>query len=482
MIRATRSAAALQALAIPALAVACVASSDRVRPVSVGPAEPGSVDASDVQPGEPVRTTPPEPDVAAPADLDVYVAIALERSGEVRAAYEAWQAAEQRPLQAGTLPDPRLSYSDYLEEVQTRTGPQRRSLGLSQTFPWPGTLERRRGVATEEARAMFHAFESARLRVERDVRMAFLAYAFLARELEIRTAQAALLRNLESVVGARVRAGAGLGDLLRLQVEVGRLEDDVARLERRRPALSARLAATMNLPLDGPVLPSPDLEVPGEVSPPPTSELIEAALARSPGLRALESTLRARREGVELASISRNPDITLGLSTIATGSALDPATPGSGDDPWILSVSLPLPVWVSTDDAVEREARHRVRAAHVRLEQARADLVAAIEGASFDRDDALRRVELYRGSLVPRAQEALSLTESSYRAGDASLLDVIDSERALLEFRLSYWTACRHAHEAFARLDALTGVREPGTPTANDMPTDRPSTDRTNER
>ena len=76
-------------------------------------------------------------------------------------------------------------------------------------------------------------------------------------------------------------------------------------------------------------------------------------------------------------------------------------------------------------------------------------------------DDAGRRIALYRDTLIPRADEALHLSLSSYRSGDASLLDLIDSERALLDFELSYWRACRDFLQGEAHLRSLTGEVQP---------------------
>ncbi|MCB9915103.1 MAG: TolC family protein [Planctomycetes bacterium] len=136
--------------------------------------------------------------------------------------------------------------------MQTRTGPQERRVGLSQALPWPGTLAARRRVADERTDAAWQRAQAARLEVRRAVTAAYHEYAFLGRELALRAELLyELLRGLEPVVTSRVRTGARQEDLLRLQVELGRLEDELRSLERRRPALSARLAAAAWLELGG---------------------------------------------------------------------------------------------------------------------------------------------------------------------------------------------------------------------------------------
>ena len=91
-------------------------------------------------PGVTAAETPYEPTLDATASLGDYLTYAALHNPEVEAAYYRWQAAMEAVPQARTLPDPRLTYARYIEEVETRTGPQENRLGLSQTFPWFGTL------------------------------------------------------------------------------------------------------------------------------------------------------------------------------------------------------------------------------------------------------------------------------------------------------------------------------------------------------
>lgn len=392
------------------------------------------------------------------ADLERYRSYGLRRSAQLRSAYEAWRAATERVEQASTLPDPKFSFGQFIEEVQTRTGPQLRRIGLSQAFPWPGKLDAKADLATRRSEAAWEQVEAERLRVARRIEVAFHEYAFLASELAITTELLGLVQGLEPVVQGRIRAGAGQEDLLRLQVEIGRLEDDVASITQRRSALSARLADAMNLSLRGEarLLPLPELSAPTP-STRSTSALVEQALASSPRIAVLERRLEAARSAEDLTKYKRRPEFAARVDYIDTGDALSAGTPGSGDDPLFAGLSVSLPVWTSSYSAAEREARHSVRAAAAKLEDARSTLNADITDEVYRIDDSQRRLVLYRESLVPRAREALQLTTAAYRAGSASILDLLDSERALLEFELSYWRACREYLQGEARLTELLG-------------------------
>ncbi len=417
--------------------------------------EPASPDASESQVEDNSVS-----DLLQAADLEAYLAFGLRNSAHLRASFESWRASTERVEQASTLPDPKLSFGEFLEEVQTRTGPQRRRFGISQAFPWPGELGTKANLAERQAEVAWEHVEQSRLSVARQIEEAFYEYAYLAHELTITRELLQLTQGLEPVVQGRIRGGAGQEDLLRLQVEIGRLEDDLASVQRRRPALSSRLADAMNLPLEvAGSLPLPELEFPHPETR-STEELLALALDGSPRLRAFAKQLQAASVAEELVDFKRRPDLAARLDYIQTGDALAPGTPGSGDDPVFVGLTLSLPVWSSSYSAAEREARHVVRAARARLDDARSSLSAEVTEVSYRVDDSQRRIRLYRESLIPRARESLQLTTVSYRAGGASVLDLLDSERALLEFELSLWRACREALKGGARLRELLGGAE----------------------
>jgi outer membrane protein TolC len=65
---------------------------------------------------------------------------ALMNNPQIQAAYNNWQAAEEKIKQVSSLPDPMASYTYFGESVETKVGPQEAKYGLSQKIPFPGKL------------------------------------------------------------------------------------------------------------------------------------------------------------------------------------------------------------------------------------------------------------------------------------------------------------------------------------------------------
>ena len=226
--------------------------------------------------------------------------------------------------------------------------------------------------------------------------------------------------------------------------------------------LKAKLNAELRRPLDTPLTSPTDLTDPGTLL---DAALLHAALERTNPILARAAAERVAAESeVRLSQLSSRPGVSLGFEYISTGEGA-PGVPGSGDDPLAVTFSIDLPVNRARYRAVEREARALQRAASATLESEMERLHVVLEEELFAARDAERQITLYRNTLVPRARQAYDATETAYRGGDASFLDLVDAQRALLELALSFERARTDRAIAHARLTHLIGapVIEPAT-------------------
>ena len=74
-------------------------------------------------------------------NLRSLVDYALIHNPRINAARQAHLGTLQQVPQASALPDPKLSYRYFFEEVETRVGPQEYAVGISQALPWFGKLK-----------------------------------------------------------------------------------------------------------------------------------------------------------------------------------------------------------------------------------------------------------------------------------------------------------------------------------------------------
>ena len=389
-------------------------------------------------------------------NLRSLVDYALANNPEVNVARERHIGALARVPQAMALPEPKLTYRYFVNEVETRVGPQEHGIGLSQTLPWFGKRGLQGDAATETARAAQEGIASIQNTVIAEVANAYYELFYLGRSIEIIRGNRDLVLHLERVARARYGAGAAThADVIRAQVELGIIENRLGSLKDRRAPLFARLNALLNRPtteifdlpsilIFEPVLYTDD-------------ELLAKVSLHNPDLRATSFEIEAAHRQRERANKNYLPDITLGLDYIATGDARMPGVQDSGDDALSATIGFTLPIWRSKYDAGVKEADAILRQQQFKRDQQLNTFHAETVTALFKLRDAQRQIDLYEKTLLPKANESLVATQRAYSTGAAPFADTIDAQRMLLNFELSFARAITDHHQARIVLEKLTG-------------------------
>jgi len=391
------------------------------------------------------------PEVSKTSGLNEYLRYAALNNPGLEAAFNRWKAALERVPQVRSLPDPRFTYQYYIEQVETRVGPQRQSVAAAQTFPWFGKLRLRGGIALEAANAERERYELAKLRLFYRVQNAYYELAYLTRAVAIVRENRDLARYIESVARKRYEGDVGTHrDVIRAQVELGKLEDDLRAITDLRGPAAARLNAALNRPVEA-ELPDP-AALPLEKIIATDEQVLQWLGEASPELKALEHEIAERRHAVDLAKKNYFPDVTVGVTYIDTG---------GGKDPVIAMASINLPIWYGKYRAADREAQARLRAAVLQRTDKENTLGADAKMALYKFRDAGRKIDLYRDMLVPKARQALKATRTAYSSGKASFLDLIDAQRVLLEFQLSHERALTDRAQRLAEIETLVGRKLP---------------------
>lgn len=367
--------------------------------------------------------------------LSEYLAYAALNNPALRTAYYRWSAAVEKAPQARALPNPTVSYSHYIREVETRVGPQKNRFALMQMVPWPTKLTSKSDMAVREALSKKYLYDAEKLSLFYKVRKAYYEYYYLGQSLQVVKDNMVLLKNIEDVIRAHYEASAATNpSLIRLQVELGKQEDRLKSLEALRPAVASRLNAAigrspeMDLPWpDGAPVERPSLD---------QNKLLAALQSDNPGLKAARARVQAAEAGERLAHAQYLPDFGVGASIIETDRRTEMNPDDNGKDPVMVTLELSLPIWWNKYAAGVREAKATTKAAESALEDTRNQLSADLRMAFFNYGDAQRKLILFTKTLIPKAEQALEASRTAFSAGKVSFADLLDAERTLLELRL----------------------------------------------
>jgi outer membrane protein TolC len=389
-------------------------------------------------------------------NLESYLDRARSHNPGILAFEQRYQAAMQRIPQAAALPDPVLQVTHFAESVQTRTGPQRNVLALSQKLPWFGKLSSRRQAASAEAEALWFAYQHEQLELARVVSAAYYEYGYLVQAVHLTRKNRDLLRKLEPIVETKVKGGTDLNALLRLKVEIATVDDRLQTLRQKKVAQSARLGELLATPEMG-AFPDPDWEAP-EAASPDRASLVAAIRATNPELQMLERKVASAEARREIARLEAYPDTTLGLTYIQIDDpSVNPTTPDAGQDPWGVTIAVNIPIWYPKYNAAKAEALSHKRSVQSEFDHRWNGLRAELSVSLAELEDANRRLKLYGEELLGLAEQAVENSRTSYEGGRTGILEVIDSERSLLDLQLLYWRAAADAWQQRIAIQTMAG-------------------------
>jgi len=394
------------------------------------------------------------------ATLSDYLAYAALNNPGLKAAFLRWKAALEKIPEVSSLPDPRFTYAYFIREVETRVGPQRQKFGLSQTFPWLGRLKLRGHAASEAAQAEKQRYEAAKLKLFYQVQEAYYEYDYLARAIAVTQENFNLVRYAESVARTRYAAGAtDHADIIRSQVELGKLEDRLRTLNDLREPIVARLNAALNRPTSAPI--AWPRRTKKETVAFTQDEVLAWLKENNPELRAVDFLAAKERWNIDLAKKKHYPDMTFSLETIDTGEAAMAGVEDSGKDPVIAMLSINIPLWLKKYRAEERQARARYRALLLERTEQENRLAADVKLALYKYRDAERKIDLYKNTLSPKAEQSLRVNIQTYKTGKGTFLDVIDAARTILDFQLACERAFADRSQRLAELEMFVGMKFP---------------------
>jgi len=402
-----------------------------------------------------------ELDVRADDRLDAFIVEALERNPRVLAAASRYEAALDAGAVASTLPDPVFGITQFLSPIETRVGPQSTVLSISQAVPWFGTLGSRAELAEHEAAAMEEMVLAERAETVMQVKHAYYELGFIDEALATTREGLELLRHYEALARARYAQGVGLQQaVIKLQAEVTQELNQVRVLERQRVDAEVTLNALRDRAPETPietvslgVRPEVDFDL---------DKLYEAARHYRPELRASSYRIEKTEQALDLAHRTGRPGFTVGAAWTNVLRRRDIAgelTPpeDDGKNAFSLSLGVKLPLFSGKYDAGVRESAGRVAAARSEHHSNVRSVEASVRAVSFRIQTLDEQLALYENALLPQSEQALTSSEAAYSTGTVGVLDLLDSERMLLEVRLGRTRLQADFLRACAELERVVG-------------------------
>lgn len=368
-----------------------------------------------------VREVPLLPDDPT---ADQLVDYALLGNAELEQQYWEWRAAIEQIPQDGTQLTT-LNVAAGTSVTHGHANWTSSTLALSNDpmtdIHWPGKLDAAARQALENARATGQRFIKAKYELRYRVLSAYDDYVLSADLIRLEQSNKQLLRTTAIATEAQSSAGgAGQQDLLKAKNELDMSANDLAATQSQLLSQRATINALLSRPADAPLpvpadLPASRPLVYGD------AEVVELAAKQNPELRALADEIRGRSEGIKLAKLQYVPDFNLSLGTDLAG--VTQTFLGQATIPVLRHEAL---------RAAVAQAEANLRAAEAMRRQAENDLAAQVVADIVTIRDADRQLDLFDHTLLPRARQVVNIGRSAYETSHASLLELLEEQRALI--------------------------------------------------
>ncbi len=398
--------------------------------------------------------------------IEDFVQLGLARNPAIATAKHRINSLRHRIPQTLSQPDPMVNTTTHLSPVETAAGRQAFALGVSQKVVNAERLATRAAIALEDVRAAEQNLNVVQLEIAEKIRIACYQLLFVRKTIEITEQDAESLEQIGEVVLRQyeVKQSVSQQDVLNVQVEQSKAENQIVALQQKEKSSQARLARLVHLSPESSfdIL---DQLIPA-LGPLDASALAAQAISARPELAAQLANIRRERKKVHLANLQNKPDFTVGLNWIATSNeGVSPVT--NGDDALLLGIGFNLPVRKGRIQAAISEANESSLAAASQLEGLKDevaeevfDLVAKAEGTA----DTL---QLLQEDIIPKSERTLNLSIEEYTNGDVKYVQLIENWRSLLKYRITETRLIAEYNQTLASLVRGIGELTPisGAPT-----------------
>lgn len=393
--------------------------------------------------------------LAAERTIEELIVAGLRQNTEIQEAQLMVESLANRVPQVASLPDPLLAATVFPSPVQTAAGQQEFALGLNQKVPWRGKLDTRAAMAQQDVIAARARLAAVELKVVQQIRNACFQLYFVQQALQIINEDRSRRELMVRVINQTYQVNPDISqqDLLQIEVALKEVDTEILQLEQQQISARARLARLLHVSPDTPFA---IRSLPPQQTVNRVQELYETAIQCRPELHAQLAEIGRDRRASSLAELQNRPDMTWGFNWIGTSSAgISPVA--NGDDAFMLTLGMNLPVYRKRIDAGVREARTRALASARKYERLRdetlesvADLFARIESLQATR-------QLFVDEIIPKQELTFNQSVADYQVNKVDFQQMVGNWQKLLRYRIEDKQLQARIHQTLASLSRQIG-------------------------
>jgi outer membrane protein TolC len=384
--------------------------------------------------------------------IDKYIKIAAENNPELKATYTEFEAVLKRVAQVGVIDDPRLSFGYFISPIETRVGPQRAKISLTQVLPWFGTLKAKESLAKYSAEAKYQSFINEKNQLTWKVNKAYYPIYEIEKQLKLLNDNLTILTTYKRLAKSAFENNKGsLADIIRVDILIENAETELMILQNEIVPLQIYFNRLLNRSDSIPILIEDSIDITAIKK----NYRKDSLLVNNPRIESLTLQQKAFYENEVLARKNGLPQFGVGLDYAFIGKRKDVTMPDNGKDAFMPMVSVSVPIFRKKYKAAIQESQLSQKAIGYRKVAIENELISNYEVAAFQVQKSSDLIVLY-DSQINKTHQLIQLLYSSYSNSNEDFEEVLRMEQQLLKFEMAKITAQKNYQVSLAEIEYLT--------------------------
>jgi len=386
--------------------------------------------------------------------LAMLIEKAFQQNPQIEIARQRYEATKAKIPQAASLEDPQFEYKyDKMTAsmdavMQGKTGPMR-TFGISQEIPFPTKLILRTQIAVKESQMAYEDYKEKEKDIISQVKRLYAELALIYKSIEITQENKVLLEQLAKTASTQYSLGkVSQQDALKAQLEIAKMDNELIMLEQRRQVTQAKLNVLLNQE------PSTELGRPEFIEETDYNfdlvNLNRVSKENRSELRSFRLSVERARKIYSLAKQEYLPNFMVKYERMERDSDLTD---------WAGMVGMTLPLWFWQKQNFNVKEMHKELKAMESEFKNKENMVLLEVKDAFSNVEALKKLAiLFKTAYLPQAEQTLKSSLIGYEANQIDFLNLLDSQRMLLEFKLDYFKALVDLEISLAELERAVGT------------------------
>lgn len=400
-------------------------------------------------------------------DLTRLIDTALSNNPELKSSQARWKMFASKAKQASALEDPMFMFK--LQNLLAREpfslggkDPQTaKVIGISQQLPFWGKRAIKQEVAEYEAESYKWTIEERKLELARMVKETYYQIWAVDKGLEIVDKNLRILADFVTIAESKYSVGQGVQqDIFKAGLEKTKMLEMQITLRQQRKSLEANLNFLLYRPANSPVGTIADFTLPQV--PLTIDQLNATAFEKRPQIKSLISLTNKGQASHRLAQKEFYPDFNLSFEYMFRQEAMgDP-----GYNMFTLGVTFNLPFQQERRQAMLSESTSETSMATEELNGLKNTISYTINDTLAQLERRRNLVELYKGGIIPQAEQSLESAVISYRVNKVDFLTLLDGRMSLFTYERELYESQAEYMMKLAQLEAVVGADLATTPSA----------------